>query len=57
MYKDLIRILHNFIQDSTIYVVILTGTGNFFSSGNDFKYPTNQNDNAFNIESKINIFK
>ncbi|KAK1127055.1 hypothetical protein K0M31_004664 [Melipona bicolor] len=57
MYKNLIRILHNSIQDSTIYVVILTGTGSFFSSGNDFKYLTNQNDGAVNIESTINIFK
>ncbi|CAD1479197.1 unnamed protein product, partial [Heterotrigona itama] len=58
MYKDLIQILHNSIQDSTIYVIILTGTGSFFSSGNDFKYLlTNKNNSAFNIESTINIFK
>ena len=58
MYKDLIQILHNSIEDSTIYAVILTGTGSFFSCGNDFKYQlTNQNDNTFNIESTINVFK
>ncbi|XP_043509061.1 enoyl-CoA delta isomerase 3, peroxisomal isoform X3 [Frieseomelitta varia] len=57
MFKDLIRILHNSIQDSTIYVVTLTGTGIFFSIGNDFKYLMNQNDSAFNIESTINIYK
>lgn len=58
MYKDLIKILHESIQNSTIYIVILTGNGSFFSSGNDFKSSlTSQDEDDFDIKSIINVFK
>lgn len=58
MYKDLIKILHESIHNSTIYVVTLTGNGSFFSSGNDFKSSlTRQNQGDFDIKSIINVFK
>lgn len=58
MYKDLIKILHESIQNSTIYIVILTGNGSFFSSGNDFKsLLTSQDEDDFDIKSIINVFK
>ncbi|XP_006621297.1 enoyl-CoA delta isomerase 3, peroxisomal-like isoform X1 [Apis dorsata] len=56
MYKNLLEIFHKSIQDNTIHTVCLTGTGNFFSSGNDFvSLLTNQD--VFDIKSIINDFK
>ena len=36
MYQRILQILHDSVKDSSIYMVVLTGTGNFFCSGNDF---------------------
>lgn len=56
MYKNLLEIFHKSIQDNTIHTICLTGTGNFFSSGNDFvSLLTNQD--VFDIKSIINDFK
>lgn len=56
MYEKLIQILHNSIQDSSLYVVVLTGTGSFFSSGNDFNSLLTGMDNL-DAENVLNIFK
>lgn len=39
MYQKVTRILNNAAADDSISVIVLTGTGDFYSSGNDFTKP------------------
>lgn len=58
MYKILSKILREATDDSAIHAVILTATGSFFSSGNDFiSALANQNEDIINAKIPINIFK
>lgn len=58
MYEKLINILNDSAQDSSLYIVILTGTGSFFSSGNDFIFPLLGTTNStFDANDNINIVK
>ncbi|XP_066584955.1 enoyl-CoA delta isomerase 2-like isoform X2 [Prorops nasuta] len=44
MYKELTDLINNSANDDTVNVLILTGTGDFFCSGNDLsQQPTNSN--------------
>ncbi|XP_076246917.1 enoyl-CoA delta isomerase 3, peroxisomal isoform X2 [Calliopsis andreniformis] len=58
MYKKLIHILNESIDDSSTHVVVFTGAGNFFSSGNDFSSSLmTQDGNSVDIKSVIDLFK
>ncbi|XP_017767447.1 PREDICTED: enoyl-CoA delta isomerase 3, peroxisomal [Eufriesea mexicana] len=58
MYNNLLQILHESIQDNTIHIVVLTGMGSFFSSGNDFSFLlTSQDEHVLDVKSMINVFK
>ncbi|XP_017789362.1 PREDICTED: enoyl-CoA delta isomerase 3, peroxisomal, partial [Habropoda laboriosa] len=58
MYKKLVQILRESIQDENIFVTALTGTGEFFSSGNDFNsFLTMQDTGDFDLTGVINVFK
>uniref|UniRef100_A0A2A4JUA4 Enoyl-CoA hydratase n=1 Tax=Heliothis virescens TaxID=7102 RepID=A0A2A4JUA4_HELVI len=43
MYQRVIRILNDAATDENISVMVLTGTGDFYSSGNDFSAPPDDN--------------
>ncbi|XP_043264097.1 enoyl-CoA delta isomerase 2 [Colletes gigas] len=55
MYKQLSQILHESIQNDDIRMVVLTGVGNIFSSGNDFS-SLGMNEDV-DAESSITTFK
>ncbi|CAK9832174.1 Enoyl-CoA delta isomerase 2 [Anthophora retusa] len=58
MYKKIFQILRESIQDDNIYVTVLTGTGEFFSSGNDFSSVfTMQDTENFDFTVVVNVFK
>ncbi|XP_076281393.1 enoyl-CoA delta isomerase 3, peroxisomal isoform X2 [Lasioglossum baleicum] len=58
MYKELSQILQDSIQDNNIQAVIFTGTGEFFSSGNDFtSVMVTQDENSSGVDSLISSFK
>jgi enoyl-CoA hydratase/carnithine racemase len=43
MYKDFIKIMHESANNDAVTVVVVTGNGDFYSSGNDFiSYATNE---------------
>ncbi|XP_022835969.1 enoyl-CoA delta isomerase 2, mitochondrial-like [Spodoptera litura] len=46
MYRRVISILNDAATDDSISVMVLTGTGDFYSSGNDFSAPTDPNDDT-----------
>lgn len=47
IYKRLAVIFHEAANDDDIHALVLTGTGDFFSSGNDFiRNLTSPSDNA-----------
>lgn len=55
MYKRVISILNDAATDDNISVMVLTGTGDFYSSGNDFSYPPDSKaDNV--LKDYINAF-
>lgn len=58
MYKRVIRILNEAAVDENISVMVLTGTGDFYSSGNDFSAPPDSNTgNHLNVlKEYINAF-
>ncbi|XP_078039349.1 enoyl-CoA delta isomerase 3, peroxisomal [Augochlora pura] len=57
MYNKLSQLLHNSIQDSNVQVVVLTGTGDFFSAGNDFfSIMSNYNENSPSAEEAISNY-
>lgn len=54
MYNELSEILQKSIQDNSIYVVVVTGTGRFFTSGNDFgSFLANPDNDLEEIVSKV----
>lgn len=55
MYKRILHILDESIKDSSIYMVVLTGAGNFFCSGNDFVSRLSQD--KWDIEGAVANFK
>lgn len=55
MYKRILQILHDSVKDSSIYMVVLTGTGNFFCSGNDFISRLSQDN--LDLQSAVAGFK
>nr|XP_003699201.1 PREDICTED: enoyl-CoA delta isomerase 2, mitochondrial [Megachile rotundata] len=58
MYEKLIQLLNDSAQDNSLYVVVLTGTGNFFSSGNDFIFTLKGTRNrSFETSDNIDIVK
>lgn len=58
MYAKLSQILHESIQDNNIHMVVLTGIGDYFSSGNDFVSLTMDSiKDSVDIESKVSIYK
>ncbi|CAL7942974.1 unnamed protein product [Xylocopa violacea] len=58
MYRELIEILHKSIQDNTVCMTVLTGAGDFFSSGNDFKLNLKHIGNdADGYEKPLNMYK
>lgn len=57
MYKRVISILNDAATDDNISVMVLTGTGDFYSSGNDFSKPTDSTGNHLKIlKEYINAF-
>lgn len=58
MYKKLSEILQESIQDSNIQAVTITGSGEFFSSGNDFNsIMVTQDENSSSDDSLVSTFK
>ncbi|XP_031835822.1 enoyl-CoA delta isomerase 3, peroxisomal [Nomia melanderi] len=58
MYKTLSQLLHGSIQDNDIHTVVLTGSKNFFSSGNDFlSFIRDKEGNSMDMESALPIYK
>ncbi|XP_076685633.1 enoyl-CoA delta isomerase 3, peroxisomal [Andrena cerasifolii] len=55
MYKRILQILHDSVKDSSIYMVVLTGTGNYFCSGNDFVSRLSQDN--LDLEDAVVNFK
>lgn len=55
MYQEITNILNKDAVDDNIAVTILTGTGEYFSSGNDMKSAMESSD--FDIDDKVVIFK
>ncbi|XP_075979248.1 dodecenoyl-CoA delta-isomerase [Anticarsia gemmatalis] len=49
MYQRVISILNSAAADDSISVTVLTGTGDFYSSGNDFSVPVEDSKNNLNI--------
>lgn len=43
MYQRVIGILNDAATDDNVSVMVLTGTGDFYSSGNDFSFQTDSN--------------
>lgn len=43
MYADLSKILYEASQNDSVYMVVMTGAGSFFSSGNDIAFALNAN--------------
>ncbi|XP_076380895.1 enoyl-CoA delta isomerase 3, peroxisomal [Megalopta genalis] len=57
MYSKLSQLLHESIQDSNVQVVVLTGTGKFFTTGNDFvSIMANQDPNFSSVENLVTNF-
>ncbi|KAJ8713516.1 hypothetical protein PYW07_013886 [Mythimna separata] len=57
MYKRVSRILNDAATDDSISVMVLTGTGDFYSSGNDFSNPPDSRGNHLDIlKDYINAF-
>ncbi|XP_011501039.1 PREDICTED: enoyl-CoA delta isomerase 2, mitochondrial [Ceratosolen solmsi marchali] len=55
MYKDIIKILNESANNDAVTTVVITGNGDFYSSGNDFlSYTKNKNINA---DNEINIIQ
>ncbi|KZC14746.1 PREDICTED: enoyl-CoA delta isomerase 3, peroxisomal [Dufourea novaeangliae] len=58
MYKIVMHLLYDSVHDSNIHAVVLTGSGNYFSSGNDFlSFMTNGDEDTPNIENSVAIYK
>lgn len=58
MYKRVISILNDAATDENISVMVLTGTGDFYSSGNDFSTPrdTSSSNHLTILKDYINAF-
>ena len=52
MYKELTDIINNSISNDSVHILVLTGKGDFFCSGNDFSVDTSQN-----IKTSNELFK
>lgn len=54
------QILREASNDDSTRAVVLTGTGNFFSSGNDFSVSSmssGQDGNPFDMTNAVTVFK
>lgn len=56
MYKRVINILSNAASDDSISVIVLTGAGDFYSSGNDFSAPVERKSLSHTLKEYINAF-
>lgn len=56
MYQRVINILKDAAADDNILVTVLTGTGDFYSSGNDFSAVDDVGNNSNILKEYINAF-
>lgn len=56
MYLDIINILNDISEDKSIHMVVLTGTGDFFTSGNDFSGIYDYNKDVTTITTSFKKF-